>query len=120
MPTRPSQLDGDFDEPTYVFDPLCGEPFERAVAAAAPGARIVQLGQSAAPSATLTSAAIRGKQLELYGFSDFAVPAEVVTTQYGVLVGHAMAGRIRLEVERYPLDDVGVAWQSRGKPVVVL
>jgi NADPH2:quinone reductase len=114
------QLDGDFGAPTYVFDPLCGEPLERAVAAAAPGARIVQLGQSAAHSATLTSAAIRGKHLELYGYSDFAVPEEVLTTQYGVLVGHAMAGRIRLDVERYPLDDVGVAWQSRGKPVVVL
>ena len=66
-------LDGDFGEPTYVFDPLCGEPLERAVAAAAPGARIVQLGQAAGPTATLPSAAIRGKQLELYGFSDFAV-----------------------------------------------
>ena len=63
-------LDGDFGEPTYVFDPLCGEPLERAVAAAAPGRAIVQLGQSAGPTATLPSAAIRGKQLELYGFSD--------------------------------------------------
>ena len=68
-------LDGDFGEPTYVFDPLCGEPLERAVAAAAPGARIVQLGQAAGPTATLPSAAIRGKQLELYGYTDFAVAA---------------------------------------------
>ena len=35
------------------------------VVAAAPGARIVQLGQSAGPAANLPSAAIRGKQLEL-------------------------------------------------------
>jgi NADPH:quinone reductase len=113
------QLDGDFGEPTYVFDPLCGEPLERAVAAAAPGARIVQLGQSAGPAATLPSAAIRGKQLELYGFSDFAVPAEVLADHYVRLVGHAVAGEIRLEVERVPLEQVGEAWSRRGKLVVV-
>ena len=113
-------LDGDFGEPTYVFDPLCGEPLERAVAAAAAGARIVQLGQSAGSSATLTSAAVRGKQLEVYGFSTFAVPADELAAQYGTLVAHALAGRIRLDVERYPLDEGGAAWASPGKPVVVL
>ncbi len=87
-------LDGDFGEPTYVFDPLCGEPLERAVAAAAPGARIVQLGQAAGPTATLPSAAIRGKQLELYGFSDFAVPPEVLAEHYRRLVGHTLTGEI--------------------------
>ena len=111
-------LDGDFGEPTYVFDPLCGEPLERAVAAAAPRARIVQLGQAAGPTATLPSAAIRGKQLELYGFSDFAVPAEVIVDHYRRLVGHALAGEIRLDVERVGLDEVADAWSRPGKLVV--
>jgi NADPH2:quinone reductase len=111
-------LDGDFGEPTYVFDPLCGEPLERAVAAAATGARIVQLGQSAGPTATLPSAAIRGKHLELYGFSDFAVPPEVLAEHYRRLVGHATAGEITLEVERVSLDEVGGAWEHRTKVVV--
>ena len=112
------RLDGDFGEPTYVVDPLCGEPLERAVAAAAPGARIVQLGQSAAPAATLPSAALRGKQLELYGFSDFGVPADVLAEHYRRLVGHAVAGEIRLDVERIGLDELGTAWDRRGKVVV--
>jgi len=111
-------LDGDFGEPTYVFDPLCGEPLERAVAAAAPGARIVQLGQSAGPAATLPSAAIRGKQLDVHGFSDFAVPAEVLAEHHQRLVGHAIAGEIRLEVERVGLDEIGAAWGRPGKLVV--
>ena len=111
-------LDGDFGEPTYVLDPLWGEPLERAVAAAAPGARIVQLGQSAGPTATLTSAAVRGKQLEVYGFSDFAVPADVLAEHYTRLVGHALAGEIRVEVERVGLDEVGAAWNRPGKLVV--
>jgi NADPH:quinone reductase-like Zn-dependent oxidoreductase len=111
-------LDGDFGEPSYVFDPLCGEPLERAVAAAAPGARIVQHGQSAGPAATLTSAAIRGKQLELYGFSDFGVAADVLAEHYRRLVGHAVAGEIVLEVERIGLDEVASAWDRPGKLVV--
>ena len=111
-------LDDDFGEPTYVFDPLCGEPLERAAAAAAPRARIVQLGQSAGPAATLTSAALRGKELELYGFSDFAVPAEVFWEHYRCLVGHAVAGEITLDVERVGLDEVASAWDRPGKLVV--
>ena len=111
-------LDGDLGSPTYIFDPLCGEPLERAVAAAAPGARIVQLGQSAAPAATLPSAAVRGKQLELYGYSNFAVPPEILVEHYGRLVGHALAGEIALEVERVGLDELEESWDRRGKLVV--
>jgi len=112
------ELDGDFGEPTYVFDPLCGEPLERAVAAAAPGARIVQLGQSAAPAAALPSATLRGKQLELYGYSNFAVPPDVLADHYRRLVGHAVAGELDLQLERVGLDEVGEAWSRRGKLVV--
>jgi NADPH2:quinone reductase len=112
-------LDGDLGEPTYVFDPLWGEPLERAVAAAAPGARIVHLGQSAGPTATLTSAAVRSKQLEVYGFSIFATAAEVLAEHFRALVGHALAGEIRLDLERIALDDVEAAWERPGKLVVV-
>lgn len=111
-------LDGDFGEPTYVFDPLCGEPLERAVAAAAPEARIVQLGQAAGPTATLPSAAIRGKHLELYGYSDFLVAADTLAEHYRRLVGHALAGEIQVDVERIGLDDVPAAWGRPGKHVV--
>jgi NADPH2:quinone reductase len=114
------ELDGDFGEPTYVFDPLWGEPLERAVAAAAPGARIVQLGQSAGPTATLTSAAVRSKQLEVHGFSIFATPADVLAEQYRLLVGHALGGAIRLDVDRVPLEELGDAWHRSGKLVVCL
>ena len=111
-------LDGDFGEPTYIFDPLCGEPLERAVAAAAPGARIVQLGQAAGPTATLPSAAIRGKQLEVYGFSDFAVAPDVLAEHYRRLVGHTLTGEIEVDVARIGLDELGEAWGRPGKQVV--
>jgi len=113
-------LDGDLGEPTYVFDPLCGEPLERALAAAAPGARIVQLGQSAGPTATVPSAAVRGKQLELYGYSNFAVSPETLAEHYVRLVGHGLAGEIRLDIERVTLEELEGAWDRRGKVVVCL
>jgi NADPH:quinone reductase len=112
-------LDGDFGEPTYVLDPLCGEPLERAVAAAAPGARVVQLGQSAGSTATLPSAAIRGKQLEIYGYTDFGVSADVLAEHYTRLVGHAVAGEIEVTLERVPLDEIGAVWGAPGKHIVM-
>lgn len=112
-------LDEDFGEPTYVYDPLWGEPVAKAVAAAAPGARIVQMGQSAGPEATLTSAAVRGKQLELYGYSNFAVTRDVLAREYARLVSHAVSGEIRLELERVPLEQAAEAWERKGKIVLV-
>jgi NADPH:quinone reductase len=91
---------------------------ERAVVAAAPGTRIVQLGQSAGATATLPSAAIRGKQLELYGYSNFAVAADVLAEHYGRLVGHAVAGEIQVKLERVGLDEIGGVWGLPGKHVV--
>ena len=113
-----ASLEGELGEPTYVLDLLWGEPLERAVAAAAQNARIVHVGQSAGPTATLTSAAVRGRQLEVLGFSSFAVPADVLSEHYGRLVVHAIAGRIQLDVEEIGLDEVPESWERRGKIVV--
>jgi NADPH2:quinone reductase len=105
------------DGPNLVFDPLWGGPAEAAVAVAAKGARIVQLGQSAGANASLPSAAVRFGGLELYGYSNFNVPREVLEREYARLVAHAVAGEIRLEVDTLPLDDVEAAWHEQaGSP----
>jgi NADPH:quinone reductase len=101
--------------PTLIFDPLWGEPLAAALEAATRGARVVQLGQSAAATAELSSAAIRFKGIELYGFSNFNVPKDVLEREYGRLVGHAMRGEIRVEIERLPLDDVADAWARQAE-----
>lgn len=111
--------------PSYVFDPLWGEPLVVALQAAAPGARIVNLGQAAGAEASIASATVRGKQLELLGHSNFAVPRQELGEQYGRLVAHAVAGELSVDVEHVGLDRVEDAWrrQSEGsgaKLVVVL
>ena len=69
---------------------------------------------------------VRGKQLELLGYSNFAVPLDALAQGYADVVGHAAAGRIRLDAEALPLDRVargvgaagaGPRRQARARPV---
>lgn len=102
-------------EPTYVYDPLWGEPLAAAADACARGARIVHVGQSAGAEATLSSAAVRGKGLELYGYSNFLVPPEVLEREYRRLVEHVTRGEVEVDVERVPFDEVTEAWQRQAR-----
>ena len=109
--------------PSLVIDPLWGPPLVAALEAAAPGARVVNIGQSAGPEAAITSAAVRGKQLEILGYSNYAVPEDVVEREYRALAERAAAGEVRLELDEVPLADVAEAWRRQsegaGRKVVV-
>jgi NADPH2:quinone reductase len=111
------------ERPTYVIDPLWGEPVVAAAAAAAQGARIVNIGQSAGAEAPLRSADVRGKQLDVLGFSIFHTPRDALEREYLRLVGHVAAGELEVELERFPLERVAEAWerqaQGAGAKVVV-
>jgi NADPH2:quinone reductase len=114
----------DGEGPSYVFDPLWGEPAAAAVQAARARATIVNLGQSAGATAELSSAAVRFKNLSILGHTNYLVPPDELADHYRRLVGHAVAGEIRLDVERVPLDSVADAWRRqaegpRAKLVVV-
>jgi NADPH:quinone reductase-like Zn-dependent oxidoreductase len=101
--------------PSYVFDPLWGEPAAAAVQAAVPHATIVNLGQSAGATSELASAAVRFKNLSILGHTNFLVTPDELATQYRRLVGHAVAGDIRFDVERVPLDSVADAWRRQAE-----
>ena len=95
-----------------VLDPLFGAPFEAALSAASFRARIVQIGQGAGPQATVTSAAIRGKLLEILGHSNGAAPREVKREAYARMADAAARGELRVGVDRLALEQVGEAWQQ--------
>jgi NADPH2:quinone reductase len=101
------------DGPTVVIDPLWGGPLVAATEAAAPGARVVQIGQSAGPAATLASGVVRGKQLEIYGYSNFDVPADDRRAAYAALVAHAASGEVSFPIDTYPFDGVSEAWERQ-------
>ncbi len=93
-----------------VVDPLFGEPFVAAVNAASFGARLVQIGAGAGSEATIGSAAIRGKMLVIMGHANFAAPPEVKREAYGKLAEAAANGRIGVDADRIPLDQLAEAW----------
>jgi NADPH:quinone reductase len=103
----------DGDGPSYVFDPLWGEPAAAATQAAVPRATIVNLGQSAGATAELASAAVRFKNLSILGHTNFLVPPGELAEQYRRLVEHAISGNILLDVERVPLEAVAGAWRRQ-------
>lgn len=105
------------DGPSLVIDPLWGEPFGAALEAAAPGARIVQLGQSAGAESVVSSGLVRGKAVDILGFTNFRVPRDVMNEALLELVGHASAGRIAFDLERLPLSDAGAAWERQAHGV---
>jgi NADPH2:quinone reductase len=113
-------LNGSYELPeaTVVVDALWGEPAEKALEAAAKGVRFVQLGQSAGPSAALQSGWVRGRMMNILGYSVFATPHDVVAKGYRELCEHARDGRISFDVETFALDDVAEAWelQASGSP----
>ena len=110
------------DGPTLIVDFLWGEPLQSVLPAAAPGARVVHVGQSAGPEAALRSADVRGKQLAILGYSNFALSPETKCAGYLQLLEHVEAGRIRIEQETFPLERVADAWaaQAESRKAVVL
>jgi NADPH2:quinone reductase len=103
------------DGPSLVVDPLWGEPVVAATAAAARGARIVHIGQSAGPAAPLLSADVRGKQLNVFGFSNLATPRAVLNREYLRLVEHGRKGEVQVDVEEHPFERVAEAWQHQAE-----
>lgn len=110
------------DGPTIVFDPIWGEPARAAIDASAPRARVVNLGQSGGPEATITSAAVRGKQLTIMGHANVAMAPDDRRAAYEEVAAHVAAGRIRIDFDTFPLDRVAEAWaaQAAGRKAVVL
>jgi NADPH2:quinone reductase len=108
--------------PTLIVDMLWGEPLAAVLAVAAPGARVVHVGQSAGPEAALRSADVRGKQLVILGYSNFALTPETKRAGYLQLLEHVEAGRIAIEHDTFALENVAEAWaaQAEGRKAVVV
>ena len=107
-----------YPEATVIVDGLWGAPFGRALASAAAGVRVVQLGQSAGPTATLESGWVRGKVANILGHSLFSVPTDVRAAGYRELATLALAGEVHFDVATYELERIPEAWerQSSGSP----
>jgi NADPH:quinone reductase len=102
------------DGANLIFDLLWSDPLAAVLEVAAPRARIIHIGQSAGPRAALPSAPIRGKSLDVLGFTNFDVGLSAMRECYSELLDHAAAGRIRLDVERVSLENAAEAWDRQA------
>jgi len=98
-----------------IVDPLWGEPAAAAIDAANPGARLVQIGQSAGAESTIKSASVRGKAMSILGHVNFATPQEVKRAAFLRMAALGTAGDLTVGLERVPLDDVADAWRRQGE-----
>jgi NADPH:quinone reductase-like Zn-dependent oxidoreductase len=97
-----------------AIDPLWGEPAVATLSALRIGGRLVHLGASAGQEATVPSAPLRGRNVSIIGHSNLTTSHETKTRAYGELLEHAIAGRLRVDVDVFPLERVADAWREQA------
>ena len=104
-------LDGPLD---VVVDPLCGTPATAAARLLGEGGRLVNLGSSAGPAMEVDSAALRSRTASVLGYTNNAITTEQRDGALLDVLGHAAAGRLRVDHEVVPLASVGDAWARQA------
>jgi NADPH:quinone reductase-like Zn-dependent oxidoreductase len=96
-----------------IVDTLWGPAAVGALMAASPGARLVQLGGSAARDVSFDPAMMRYKQTAILGMSVATTPRAVRAEAYAELTRLAADDQIRSSVTVLPLEDVSQAWRQQ-------
>jgi NADPH:quinone reductase-like Zn-dependent oxidoreductase len=96
-----------------IIDPVWGAPAVAAIAAAAFGARLVQIGNIAADSADVSAPLLRANKVDVLGHAVFHAPIEARREGYLRLTQHAACGDITVSHEEVPLADVASAWERQ-------
>ena len=96
-----------------VVDPVWGEPALAAHRAAAPGARLVQIGTMAGEVVQLPGAILRANNVDVLGHAVFHAPLEIRRDAYRQLTEYAAKGDIAVSLEEVPLSRVATAWERQ-------
>jgi NADPH:quinone reductase len=108
-----------------ILDLLWGPIIGHALGVARHRGRVVQVGDSAGPTTTLSAAALRNNLVSILSHANFTFSSADRAAAYEQLAAHAAAGRLPVEVERIPLEDAASGWKrlkaggSQHKLVVV-
>jgi len=62
----------------------------------------------------ISSAAIRGKMGDLYGYAGFGIPTGEFRDHYLRQASHAAAGEIIFDIETYPFEHISQAWKRQA------
>lgn len=118
--------DGGFN---VIIDYVWGRPTEVLLAAITrsefapvnPETRLLQVGESAGPTISLSAAVLRSTALTILGTAGMP-PREVLVAAMQQVLAWGAAGTILIETEKIPLADIEQAWQrtERGRRLVVI
>jgi NADPH:quinone reductase-like Zn-dependent oxidoreductase len=105
-----------------IIDYLWGRPAEAAIAAVtrrglthvAPRVRLIELGQAAGPTITLSADVLRSSGLEIAGSGAGTVPVTEIMKAIPGFMALAATGELPIDVAEVSLADVGAAWQRTG------
>jgi NADPH:quinone reductase-like Zn-dependent oxidoreductase len=98
---------GPFD---VVLDPIHGDAATSASRHLAEHGRLVNLGGAGGDLATYSSAVLRSRTASILGYTNNALTPEQRREAITAVLGHAQAGRIRIQYDVHPLADVEEVW----------
>lgn len=97
-----------------VIDALWGAPLVASLPALGRRARIVQVGGAAASTAEVPAGTLRGRRIDIRGFSVFVEEYPDLAREHAALVAAAAAGWVGVPIRSVPLADVGAAWEAQA------
>ncbi len=108
-----------------IVDTLWGSPAMSALGLLSSSGRLVQIGSAAAQSADLVAGPLRGRRIDIRGFSVFSEPFDEMATQYPALCEAAQRGEIAIGIDAIDVRDIADAWsaqaqQSSGRKFVLV
>jgi NADPH:quinone reductase-like Zn-dependent oxidoreductase len=106
-----------------VLDYLWGPPTEALVAALTGHdftsqpriTRLVEIGESAGPTISLSGGALRSSGLEIYGSGGGSVSFKAILEAVPQILEHAARGELKVETKRVPLSDVESVWSKKAE-----
>jgi NADPH2:quinone reductase len=106
-------LDYLWGHPTEVLlDALTGHDLK----AESSGVRLVEIGEMAGPTISLSAAALRSSDLELHGSGGGSIPHTAIFDTFPQVWALAASGKLRIDTEPVRLADIGNAWERQHSP----
>ncbi len=103
---------GDLD---VVVDPLWGEPAMAALTVLADHGRLVNVGQAAGMDVRVPLDKVRNRQGAIHAISSGWTPVPEKAAVYRSLLGDVTAGRLAIDHDVAPLDDVAGVWERQAE-----
>ncbi len=111
---------GDVD---VVIDPVFGGAATAASRTLGPGGRLVNLGGASGDKAEFSSAVLRGRSIEILGYTNNALTPSQRAGALSAILSHAAGGALAVEHVAVPLSSVEQAWgqakAEAGQRIVV-